>query len=332
MCRSIMASSFQTEWLRESLFRSLSVTQYTTTSTLQVYPSQVSSLKSQVSTFSHLVIPFILFESLFRSLSVLVIPFILRESLFRSLSGLVIPFILCQSLFRSLSVNKGQILKVKIRSQLSGHGTAVMAAVTQRSWCSGHGLDTAVTVSSVKSHSTSSKMRNKSVKIVNGNGKNSILISHWNLGSKKWTNKRNQIQELVDTDCPDAIFISEANLDELTPLHESVIMGYDITFPKTVVRNGTARLVLLTKLDLDFELLDNLMDDIVSSIWIKISNRGAKGLLVCGVYREHQYLNQQTDWSLQPSEQSKRWAQFLRQVENARITAACYLIGDFNLD
>ena len=207
-----------------------------------------------------------------------------------------------------------------------------MAAVTQRSWSSGHDSDTAETVSSVQSHSISRKMRNKSVKIVNGNGKNSISISHWNLGSKKWTNKRNQIQALVDTDCPDVIFISEANLDELTPLHESVIMGYDITLPKTVVRNGTARLVLLTKLDLDFELLENLMDDIVSSIWIKISNRGAKGLLVCGVYREHQYLNQQTDWSLQPLEQSRRWAQFLRQVENARITAACYLIGDFNLD
>ena len=182
------------------------------------------------------------------------------------------------------------------------------------------------------SHSMSRKMRNKSVKQVNGNGKNSLLISHWNLGSKKWTNKRNQIQALVDTNNPDIIFISEANLDDLTPPHESLISGYSITLPKTVVRNGTARLVLLTKDNLEFELMENLMDDIVSSIWIKISRQGVKGLLVCGIYREHQYLNQQSDWSLQPAEQSKRWAQFLRQVETARISSICHLIGDFNLD
>ena len=181
-------------------------------------------------------------------------------------------------------------------------------------------------------HFISSKKRNKLIKQKNGNGKNSLLISHWNLGSKKWINKRNQIQALVDTDSPDLIFISEANLDELTPPHESLISGYDITLPKTVTRNGTARLVLLTKENLDFELKENLMDDIFSSIWVKISRQGVKGLLVCGLYREHQYLNQASDWSLQPIEQSRRWSQFLRQVETARISSTCHIIGDVNLD
>ena len=156
--------------------------------------------------------------------------------------------------------------------------------------------------------------------------------SHWNLGSKKWTNKRNQIQAFVDTDNPDVMFISEANLDELTPPHESLIVGYDITLPKTVMVNGTARLVMLTKVNLEFDLMDNLMDDTVSSIWIRISRQGVKGLLVCGIYREHQYLNQLSDWSLQPAEQSRRWSNFLRQVETARISSICHLIGDVNLD
>ena len=159
-----------------------------------------------------------------------------------------------------------------------------------------------------------------------------MLISHWNLGSKKWNNKRNQIQALVDTDNPDIIFISEANLDESTPPHESLIAGYDITLPKTVTVNGTARLVLLTKESLEFDLIEDLMDDTVSSIWIKITRQGVKGLLVCGVYREHHYLNQPTDWSLQPAEQTRRWSQFLRQVETARISSICHVIGDFNLD
>ena len=88
------------------------------------------------------------------------------------------------------------------------------------------------------SHFLSRKESNKLIKQKNGNGKNSLLISHWNLGSKKWVNKRNQIQALVDTDNPDLIFISEANLDELTPPYESLITGYVITLPKTVIRNG----------------------------------------------------------------------------------------------
>ena len=65
---------------------------------------------------------------------------------------------------------------------------------------------------------------------------------------------------------------------------------------------------------------------------MKISRRGIKSLLVCGIYREHQYLNQASDWSLQPIEQCRRWSQFLRQVESARISSTCHIIGDVNLD
>ena len=170
------------------------------------------------------------------------------------------------------------------------------------------------------------------MKQYNGNGKNTILVSHWNLGSKKWINKRNQIQVLVDQTAPDIIFISEANLEESTPVYESVISGYSITLPKTVTINGTARLVMLTKTGLDYTLKADLMCDTVSSIWIKISRPGAKSLLICGVYREHQFLNQDSDWSLQPVEQIRRWRSFLSQVESARIASTCHIIGDVNLD
>ena len=149
-------------------------------------------------------------------------------------------------------VSKGQISKViVIRSQPSGHDAAV---TVQRSRLSGHGhvtVVTAVTASPVTCHCISSmylhctvhmsvahfhsisrKKRNKTIKQLNGNGKNSLLISHWNLGSKKWCNKRNLIQAQVDQESPDIMFISEANLDELTPPHESIISGYNITLPK----------------------------------------------------------------------------------------------------
>ena len=74
------------------------------------------------------------------------------------------------------------------------------------------------------------------------------------------------------------------------------------------------------------------MDDVFTSIWLKIKRPGSKGLLICGLYREHQYLLQDTDWSLQPLEQSRRWSHFLRQVETARLSDICHIIGDVNLD
>ena len=81
------------------------------------------------------------------------------------------------------------------------------------------------------SHSISRKLRNKLIKQLNGNGKNSFSVCHWNLGAKKWKNKRNQVQALVDHYQADLIFISEANLDESTKPYESLIQGYSITSP-----------------------------------------------------------------------------------------------------
>ena len=118
----------------------------------------------------------------------------------------------------------------------------------------------------------------------------------------------------------------------MTPLHESMIQGYNITKPHTVLKNGTSRLVLLSKESLEFTVEKNLMDDIFTSIWVKITRPGVKSLLVCGAYREHQYLHQPTDWSLHPNEQCNRWSTFLRQVEAVRISSTCHIIGDLNLD
>ena len=223
------------------------------------------------------------------------------------------------------------------RSRLSGHGTLETGPHTPRvtvgAPVSGLVMAGPVTSTNISvSHSISNKKRNNLIKQRNGNGKSSLSICHWNLGSKLWKNKRNQIQALVDQDNPDILFISEANLDDLTPPHESLISGYNITLPKTVTRNGTARLVLLTRENIEFKLRDDLMDDIFTSIWIKITRPGSKGLLICGLYREHQYLLQDTDWSLQPVEQNRRWLHFLRQVETARLSEICHIIGDFNLD
>ena len=98
------------------------------------------------------------------------------------------------------------------------------------------------------------KLRNKLVKQCNGNGKKSIMIAHWNLGSRKWHNKINQIQAAVDLKHPDLIFISEANLYEVTPESETLISGYHIIKPLTVRVHGLSRIILLVKEDCQVKL------------------------------------------------------------------------------
>ena len=149
-------------------------------------------------------------------------------------------------------------------------------------------------------HSPGNKIRNKNVKMVNG--KNTLTISHWNLGAELWQNKQIAIQAAVDTQKPDMLFISEANLHESTPVWETMITGYTIHKPLTVRVHNLSRLVLLVRDKVDVQIEECLMDSSITSFWIKIAQPGMKKILICGICREHQYLYQPDDHSLHPLE------------------------------
>ena len=77
------------------------------------------------------------------------------------------------------------------------------------------------------------KCENKKTKIKNGNGKKSIEVLHCNLGARKWQNKLDEIQSLVDELKPDYLFVSEANLAAFLPVYQMNIEGYNLTTPKS---------------------------------------------------------------------------------------------------
>ena len=142
------------------------------------------------------------------------------------------------------------------------------------------------------------------------------------------------IENPIEIKKPDLLFISEANMrleisDEL-----KLIDGYKTTHPKTSPKYGYSRLVLLIREDIDFELLENLMLDQESSIWIKLVIGGRHSISIGGSYREHRLLlQQQPNVSGTPLLQQKRW----EKTVNCWAAAAaqnkhCFLIGDLNLD
>ena len=186
-------------------------------------------------------------------------------------------------------------------------------------------------------HKLSNKKRNNLIRATNGNinkTPKTLKIQHWNLGSRFWSNKTDDIQSLVDEMNPHLCLISEANLFDGLYQHLALIHGYEIITTASMKTKGYSRLVLLVRDDVKVEIQEQWMnDDKVASIWLKIRRRGCKPVTVGGVYREHSLLLQgvsnDTD---RPEAQSRRWKKFIDQWTNARQDGICHVLGDTNLD
>ena len=172
--------------------------------------------------------------------------------------------------------------------------------------------------------------------MVNGNTKKALNIMHWNLGSTYWIRKTHHIQQLVDEKLPDLLFISEANLflEDIGDLQYKIkIYGYNLHLPQSMTSIQYSRIILLSKEGLNIQIMEELMDPIIASIWVKICGRGMKRLLVGGIYREQTLLNQkEPNLSAVPLEQEARWRTFIDQWMRATNMGPCQIIGDTNLD
>ena len=124
----------------------------------------------------------------------------------------------------------------------------------------------------------------------NGNiakNEKSMKFLHWNLGSRYWSSKVEDIQGLVDKMTPHICFISEANLFNGLENYLTNIQGYKLITTKSMSTMGYSRLVLLVKHGVNIDIQEAMMDDTVASIWLKIRRRGCKTVTLGGVYREH---------------------------------------------
>ena len=186
----------------------------------------------------------------------------------------------------------------------------------------------------VAEYNLSHKMNNKLVKMRNGNHLNQLRIVHWNLGSKLWNNKLNEIEMVLAEKKPDLFFVSEANLWQDLPESERCIPGHKLILPKTMTSLKHSRLVLIVKDTIEVKVLNDYMDDKIPSIWCKIGGKKT-GITVGGFYREFtqlgtEQMNDNAQIKLQKQEQ--RWKRWMDQWKLASRAANCYVVGDLNLD
>ena len=69
-----------------------------------------------------------------------------------------------------------------------------------------------------------------------------------------------------------------------------LIDGYELVEPLTMNSMKISIIVALVKDGFQYKIEKDLMDDQTASIWLKISGKRRKNILVGGVYREHTLL------------------------------------------
>ena len=189
--------------------------------------------------------------------------------------------------------------------------------------------------------STSKKLRNKLIKMYNGNGngslRHSVSILQWNAGNKHWKRKLEIIEALTLEKDPDLLFITEANLMADTTDDEREIPGYRLILPLTLESLKYARIVLLVKIGIEVKVLNQFMAEDLAIIWVKIGQAGRKPLVVGGVYREQHLLQPAAprgapNLTAAPSKQLDRWRRIVNSWKAAAKDERCIVTGDMNLD
>ena len=78
---------------------------------------------------------------------------------------------------------------------------------------------------------------------------------------------------------------------------------------------------------------NDLMNNSFSSIWLEVGLPNTKKILVCNLYRDWQYLDQDSDASHATAAQLSRWLTFVEQWETAlQENSEIHVMGDTNLD
>ena len=181
----------------------------------------------------------------------------------------------------------------------------------------------------------SARTRNNRIKTTNGNRGKALNIVQWNIGNTKWHNKILEIRQAVIDLQPDIFVVTEANLMKDIPIYQSNVQGYEIICPDTMETLDHCRIVILARESLEIEVLRDIMENDLATIWLKIRRKGKKNLIIGAIYRELRQLqpNQtQPNMSGMDNAQQERWNRIICQWIKASKLGVTIVTGDLNLD
>ena len=116
---------------------------------------------------------------------------------------------------------------------------------------------------------------------------------------------------------------------------ECQIPGHTLILPNTMNSMGHGRIALLVRNDIKVHKLNKHMSTEIATIWVQVGKSQKSGLVVGGIYREHQQLgriNRDSTWMEKKLEQEGRWNTTIEQWLKAGKDRNTVVIGDINLD
>ena len=171
---------------------------------------------------------------------------------------------------------------------------------------------------------------------VNGKRRrNGIRMGHINLGSGYLVNKMNSIETIIGGYKPHILGISESCFKKFHDKNDVQIDDYNVFFSKTLDNESlnASRISVFTHKDLTVKERADLMNDSFSSVWLEVGLPRSKKIIICNLYRDWQYLDQDSDASLATAAQLSRWLSFIEQWERAlQDNREVHVMGDTNLD
>ena len=108
-----------------------------------------------------------------------------------------------------------------------------------------------------------------------------------------------------------------------------------MVLPLTMDTMDHAQIVLIIKYYIEVEVIEELMDKEVATIWVQLGDKRRQSIVVGGIYREHQQLGRiepDASWLEIIKQQEKRWKNIVRKWKMAAKYHNCVVLGDINLD
>ena len=113
-------------------------------------------------------------------------------------------------------------------------------------------------------------------------------IKNLHVNIRSLANKISEVKNIVKDQKPHILGLSECELKKLGSIFDEEklkIPGYDLVFPKSWTQHGFARVVIYIKSTIDYQHVDELEDELVQSIWLKVGFKNCKKFYNCHVYK-----------------------------------------------
>ena len=125
-------------------------------------------------------------------------------------------------------------------------------------------------------------------------------MGHINLGSGYLVNNMNNIETIIGGYKPHILGVSESSFKTQHDRNDALLEDYSTFFSKTLENENlnVSRVAVFTHKDLVVKERLDLMSDSFSSIWLEVGLPRQKKILVCNLYRDWQYLGQDSNESL----------------------------------